>query len=213
VCSKKVFLRDYPRSLVNHFWLGWFPALDTLPVAPALPIRLVLASRRFPVALLRLPPSPLPHLPPTPLAAIALACSLRSKTLCALLPQTGRRRGRRARLFRRPAACFLRERVRFSGGPTGGADSQKLLPWRGSYSSPGRGTAVKNFRLKPKSHTVTENGGWRLRGAPLLRQRRLWRSATDCLGHFFGSRSGSFLESASTDMSQASPPLLSGPTR
>src|SRR6185312_3410812 len=29
--------------------------------------------------------------------------------------------------------------IRFSGGPMGGDDSQKLRPWRGTYSSPGRG--------------------------------------------------------------------------
>src|SRR5215471_18124692 len=83
-----MFLRDYPRGLVNHFWLWWFPALDALPVAPALALALLLPRRRFPVSSLRLPPPPLPRLLPTPLAAIALARSPRMKTLFTPLQQT-----------------------------------------------------------------------------------------------------------------------------
>src|SRR5262249_26594350 len=46
--------------------------------------------------------------------------------------------GRRANRFRRPTSCFSVRLVGFSLGPMGGDDSQKLLPWRGIHSSPGR---------------------------------------------------------------------------
>src|SRR5438045_383858 len=50
---KKMSGSDYPRRLVNCFWLRWFPAFDTLPVAPALAIALLLARPCRPVFLLR----------------------------------------------------------------------------------------------------------------------------------------------------------------
>jgi len=62
----------------------------------------------------------------------------------------------------------------------GGHDSQKLLPWRGICSSPGR---------KPPAHyeinTVTEKCAGDLAGRRLPRPAG---SATDCLGHFWEAR-------------------------
>jgi len=83
-----MFGSDYPRGLVNCFWLWWFPALDQFPVAPALAVAFLLARRRLPVALLRLPPLPLPRLLPALLAAIALARTPRMKALLASFQQT-----------------------------------------------------------------------------------------------------------------------------
>jgi hypothetical protein len=70
---EKMFRSDYPRLITNRLWLWWFPILDALPVAPTLPIAFLLASRRFPVSLLRFPPRPLPRLLPAWRAATALA--------------------------------------------------------------------------------------------------------------------------------------------
>ena len=64
----------------------------------------------------------------------------------------------------------------------GGDDSQKLLPWRGIYSSPGR---------KPPAHyeinTVTETPPTFCAGC-----QRDCASATDCLGHFWQAQVGHF---------------------
>jgi hypothetical protein len=83
-----MFCSDYPRGLVNCFWLWWFPALDPLPVALALPVALLFARPRRPVSSLRLPPRPFPRCPPAALAAIALACLPGMKTLLASFEQT-----------------------------------------------------------------------------------------------------------------------------
>jgi hypothetical protein len=56
-----MFCSDYPRGVVNGFWLCWFPVPDPLPVAPALTIPFLLSCRRLPVSLLRLPPRPSPR--------------------------------------------------------------------------------------------------------------------------------------------------------
>lgn len=85
---KKMFGSDYPRGLVNCFWLWWFPAFDAFPVAPALAVAFLLARRRLPVALLRLPPFPLPRRLPALLAAMALARPPGMKALLASLQQT-----------------------------------------------------------------------------------------------------------------------------
>jgi len=56
-------------------------------------------------------------------------------------------------------------RVGFSGGPTGGDDSQKLLPRRGSYSPPGRKPPAQ-LRI----NTLTQKGPtFRLFGASELK--------------------------------------------
>src|SRR5205085_404781 len=68
-----MFGRDDPRGFVNCLWLWWFPTFDALAVAPALPVPFLLARRRRPVSLLRLPLRPLPRRLPAMLAAIALA--------------------------------------------------------------------------------------------------------------------------------------------
>jgi hypothetical protein len=82
-----MFCSDYPRGVVNCLWLWWFPALEALPVALALPVPFLLACPCRPVALLCLPPRPLPRRLPTALAAIALARLPRMKALLASLQQ------------------------------------------------------------------------------------------------------------------------------
>src|SRR6516225_10292444 len=127
-----MFLSDYPRGLLNCFWLWGFSAFDPLPVALALPLPFLVAPRRFPVSLLRLPPRPLA----CPSRQFSLQYRWRAcrgaKRCSHPLSRQYRGRGRR---FRRPADCFLRERVGLSGeeGPMGGDNSQKLLPWRGIF--------------------------------------------------------------------------------
>src|SRR5689334_5356547 len=83
-----MFCGDYPRGIVNCLWLLWFPVFDALPVASALPAPFLLARRRRPVSLLRLPPRPLPRCLPAVLAAIALSRLPWMKTLLASLQQT-----------------------------------------------------------------------------------------------------------------------------
>src|SRR5215813_246629 len=83
-----MFGSDYPRGLVNCLWFWWFPALDALAVAPALPIAFLLARRRFSVSLLRFPLRPLPRFFPAMLAAIALARLSRMKLLFTPFEQT-----------------------------------------------------------------------------------------------------------------------------
>ena len=63
---------DYPRGIVNCFWLWCFPAFDALAVAPALSAALLSPRRSFPVSLLVLPPRPFPRRFPALLAAVAL---------------------------------------------------------------------------------------------------------------------------------------------
>ena len=70
----------------------------------------------------------------------------------------------------------------------GGDDSQKLLPWRGIHSSPGR---------KPPAHyrinTVTETAGWNLARLPPPSPASLAKaSATSRLGHFWQAQVGQF---------------------
>src|SRR3970282_300941 len=83
-----MFCRDYPRSVVNCRWLWWFPALDPLPVAPALPVALLSARLGLPVSLLRLPARPLPRRLPPRRAEIALPRLPRTEALLASLQQT-----------------------------------------------------------------------------------------------------------------------------
>src|SRR6516162_4186281 len=83
-----MFLSDYPRGLLNCFWLWGFSAFDPLPVALALPLPFLVAPRRFPVSLLRLPPRPLACPLPAVLAAIPLARLPGSKALLAPFEQT-----------------------------------------------------------------------------------------------------------------------------
>jgi len=85
---KKIFPSDYPRGRANSNGIWWFPAPHALPVAPALPVAFLLARRRLPVAVLRLPLRPLPGRLPAPLAAITLARLPGMKALLASFQQT-----------------------------------------------------------------------------------------------------------------------------
>ena len=73
----------------------------------------------------------------------------------------------------------------------GGDHSQKLLPWRGIRSSPGRS--------KPPAHceinTVTENDRRESRGAPLRSVSQILTLSYRLPGSFLKSRGGSLLES------------------
>lgn len=86
--DQKKILSDYPRGLSNCLWLWWFPAPHPLPVAPALTVPFLLAQRRRPVSLLRLPPRPLPRRLPAAFAAIALVRLPGMKALLASFQQT-----------------------------------------------------------------------------------------------------------------------------
>src|SRR5262249_45850867 len=65
-----------------------------------------------------------------------------------------RSRGFRTRRFRRLGACSLRGCVGLSGGPMGGDDSQKLLPWRGDYFSPGRNKPPAHSKINTLAQRV-----------------------------------------------------------
>jgi len=64
----------------------------------------------------------------------------------------------------------------------GGDDSQKLLPWRGTLSSPGRSRPPAHYEI----NTVMDND-FGPRGAP-----RQGDSATDWEGHFGRAQVGQF---------------------
>src|SRR5206468_1946114 len=95
-------LTQKTRGLVNCFWPWWFPAFDAFPVAPALAVAFLLARHRLAVALLRLPPIPLPCRLPALLAAITLARLPGMISLLASFQQT-RARTRPAGQSLRPA--------------------------------------------------------------------------------------------------------------
>ena len=65
----------------------------------------------------------------------------------------------------------------------GGHDSQKLLPWRGSYSSPGRS--------KPPAYRINTVTDYRRAPLPSLKTRRA-DSATHRVGHFWKAQAGHF---------------------
>ena len=72
----------------------------------------------------------------------------------------------------------------------GGDDSQKLRPWRGTYSSPGRS--------KPPAHSKINCNGklrWGSRGATFPGKAGSWLSYR-LHGSFLESRPGSLLASA-----------------
>src|SRR6516165_1087949 len=169
-----MFLRDYPRGVVNHRWFRRFPALDALPVAPALPVAFLLAALCGSVLLLCFPPRPLPRFFPAALAAISLVRLPRMKALLAAFQQT---RPRPASPTLPPASrlifarsCSTLERAH------GRSCSQKLLPWRGM--APLRGAV--DLRLNYKINTVTDDG----RAAPCGIDQHDAGSATDRVGHF-----------------------------
>src|SRR5665647_3971203 len=62
----------------------------------------------------------------------------------------------------------------------GGDDSQKLLPWRGIHSSPGRKPPAQ-LRI----NNVTETAGWNLALTPPSLAGLAVASATGRLGHFW----------------------------
>src|SRR5260370_8813579 len=83
-----MFCSDYPRGPLIRLWLCCFPAPHPLPVAHALAVPLPFARRLLPVALLCLPPRPLPRRLPAALAAIPLARPPRRNARLASFQQT-----------------------------------------------------------------------------------------------------------------------------
>ena len=76
----------------------------------------------------------------------------------------------------------------------GGDDSQKLLPWRGMYSSPGR---------KPPAQQQNQHCNGKLRwGGPghHFAQQPRRHSATDCLGHFRKADLGHFSQAPKPEL-------------
>jgi hypothetical protein len=69
----------------------------------------------------------------------------------------------------------------------GGDDSQKLLPWRGIHSSPGRKPPAQ-LRI----NNVTETAGWNLALTPPSLAGLAVASATGRLGHFWKAEAGQF---------------------
>jgi hypothetical protein len=102
--AREKVLSDYPRGLANSFWLGRFPAADSLPVPLALAVPSLFAGRRRTVSLLGPPPRPPPRCLLAPFTAIALARLARMKALLASLQQT-RPHPRTPRRWRRPPGC------------------------------------------------------------------------------------------------------------
>ena len=158
-----------------------------------MPIALLSANHRFPVSLLRLPPPPLPRLLPTPLAAIALARSPRMKTLFTPLQQTGPT-SRPPCPALPPASRLLFARAcktlgRWVMTPRSPALEGNATPLQG---------AVQQQKTSGSSLKAHYNGKrpCRPRGALLLPQHRLWPLTYRLPGLPFGSRGGSFLESA-----------------
>src|SRR5665647_3238586 len=80
----------------------------------------------------------------------------------------------------------------------GGDDSQKLLPWRGIHSSPGRKPPAQ-LRI----NNVTETAGWNLALTPPSLAGLAVASATGRLGHFWKAHPGQFWRA----------PKASGPRR
>src|ERR1035437_136404 len=87
----------------------------------------------------------------------------------------------------------------------GGDDSQKLLPWRGIHSSPGRKPPAQ-LRI----NNVTETAGWNLALTPPSLAVLSVASATGRLGHFWKAHPGQFWR-APKAMSQfvSAPTILS----
>src|SRR5689334_518179 len=83
-----MFASDYPRGVVNRFWLWRFAAFGALAVASALTVSFLLSCRRLPVSFLRLPTRPFPRRLPARLAAITLASLIGMEVLLASLEQT-----------------------------------------------------------------------------------------------------------------------------
>ena len=87
----------------------------------------------------------------------------------------------------------------------GGDDSQKLLPWRGIHSSPGRKPPAQ-LRI----NNVTETAGWNLAGAPPPPSLAglAVASATGGLGHFWKAHPGQFWRAPKNGMAQWFPVRL-----
>jgi hypothetical protein len=73
----------------------------------------------------------------------------------------------------------------------GGDDSQKLLPWRGSYSSPGRKppAPLRINTLTQTRHPIRRDD-WRVNGVVCGLGEYLRGSATGRLGHSWKAQAG-----------------------
>ena len=82
----------------------------------------------------------------------------------------------------------------------GGDDSQKLLPWRGIHSSPGRKPPAQ-LRI----NNVTETAGWNLALTPPSLAGLAVASATGRLGHFWKAHPGQFWRAPKGRAARGSP--------
>ena len=181
-----MFCSDYPRDLANGLWFWWFPSPHPLPVATALAVPFLLAGRRLPVSLLRLPPRPFPRRLPARFAAIPLVRLSRMKTQLATLEQTTPP-PRSAGQSLPPTFLIFGMACRTLGRAHGRCHSQKLRPWRGiSILSRAQQTSGSQ-----QINTVTENCGGVSRAPPPLASP-LRGSATDGLGHCWKAGLGHF---------------------
>ena len=85
----------------------------------------------------------------------------------------------------------------------GGDDSQKLLPWRGIHSSPGRKPPAQ-LRI----NNVTETAGWNLALTPPSLAGLAVASATGRLGHFWKAHSGQFWRAPKINLQLNRPRLI-----
>ena len=82
----------------------------------------------------------------------------------------------------------------------GGDDSQKLLPWRGIHSSPGRKPPAQ-LRI----NNVTETAGWNLALTPPSLAGLAVASATGRLGHFWKAHPGQFWRAPKVSLAEGYP--------
>ena len=82
----------------------------------------------------------------------------------------------------------------------GGDDSQKLRPWRGICSSPGRNKPPAHSKI----NTVMENYGGRPAPDATFSGQPGRGSATDCLGHFWKANLGHFSQAPKSSPSTLS---------
>jgi hypothetical protein len=154
--SKKL-LSDYPRGVWNCFTCRWFSVPDTLPIALALPVPLLFASRSVPVSLLGFPPRPGPRRLPALLAAIALPRMSRPKVLLTSFEQTLPGAGPAHQPFASAALLIFGMACSTLGRAQGRSLLPEALPRRGLHSSPGRSRSSGHYEI---INSIAQIGFW-----------------------------------------------------
>ena len=144
---RKNFLVMTLAAVRNGLACWWFSVPDALPVTPALPVTLLFARRRGPIALLGLPPRPGPRRLPALLAAITLPRPPRSKPLLTSFEQAppGSRPARGP--FAPAALLIFGMACRTLGRAQGRSLLPEALPRRGLHSSPGRSRSSDQYEI------------------------------------------------------------------